>query len=261
MTRVRSSVTHDADLDVKIRVFDTPEDSAQAVAQRFAQQIRSRPDTVLGLATGRTPVRLYAELRRLHSEGAIDFSRVETFNLDEFAGVAADHPGSFRRFMQAHLFDGVNVAPSRIHFLDGLAADLDAECDRYEAAIERRGGIDLQLLGIGANGHIGFNEPGAELVARTHRVARPPGTRRDNAALFEGDPARVPAEALSMGMGTILKASAIVLMANGERKARCVERTINGPLTTTLPASFLQTHRQVEVYLDRGAASLLRLRP
>jgi glucosamine-6-phosphate deaminase len=246
---------------VKISVFDTAEESARALAQRLANQLRARSGTVLGLPTGRTPVRLYAELRRLHQQGDVDFSRVETFNLDEFAGLPADHPGSFRRFMQTHLFDEVNLAPSRIHFLNGLAADLDAECDRYEAAIEQRGGIDLQLLGIGANGHIGFNEPGDELMSRTHRVTLHPGTRRDNAALFDGDVARVPAEALSMGMGTILKSAAIVLMANGERKARCVERTVNGPLTTKLPASFLQTHRQVELYLDRAAASQLRLRP
>jgi glucosamine-6-phosphate deaminase len=216
---------------------------------------------VVGLPTGRTPVRLYAELRRRFEHGEIDFSRLQTFNLDEFAGVAASHPGSFRRFMHTHLFDGVNLDPAHIHFLDGMAADLDAECNRYDSLIEQAGGIDLQILGIGANGHIGFNEPGETLVARTHRVTLHPGTRRDNAAAFGGDPARVPAEALTMGMGAILKSAAIALMANGERKAQCVERAVRGPLTTRLPASFLQTHRQVDLYLDRGAASALDLRP
>jgi glucosamine-6-phosphate deaminase len=246
---------------LNINVFDTPEDSAQALAQRVAEQLRARPRTVLGLPTGRTPVRLYAALRRLHERGEVDFSAAETFNLDEFAGIDAGHPGSFRRFMQTHLFDGVNLDPSRIHFLDGMAADLDAECDRYETEIERGGGIDLQLLGIGANGHIGFNEPGDELVSRTHRVTLHAATRRDNAAPFGGDPARVPAEALSMGMGSILKSAAIVLMANGERKAQCVERTVHGPLTTRLPATFLQTHRHVDLFLDRAAAAGLGLRP
>jgi glucosamine-6-phosphate deaminase len=159
--------------------------------------------------------------------------------------------------MDEQLFAHVNLQPSHIHFLDGAAADLDAECERYEAAISAAGGIDLQLLGIGSNGHIGFNEPGETLIARTHRVALHDSTRRDNAALFGGESGRVPREALSMGMGTILKAGAIVLIASGERKASCVERTIRGPLTTRLPASFLQTHRRAELFLDRAAASRL----
>jgi glucosamine-6-phosphate deaminase len=159
--------------------------------------------------------------------------------------------------MDEHLFAPVRLDPSQIHFLNGAADDLDAECARYEAEIDAAGGIDLQLLGIGANGHIGFNEPGDELVARTHRVALHDVTRRDNAALFGGEPGHVPREALSMGMGTILKAAAIVLIATGDRKAACVQRTVLGPLTTRLPASFLQTHRQVELFLDRTAAALL----
>ena len=161
--------------------------------------------------------------------------------------------------MDEHLFAPVGMEPSRIHFLNGAADDLDAECARYEAEIDAAGGIDLQLLGIGANGHIGFNEPGDELVARTHRVALHDVTRRDNAALFGGEPAQVPREALSMGMGTILRAAAIVLIATGERKAAACERTVRGPLTTRLPASFLQTHRRVELFLDRAAAACPRL--
>ena len=223
----------------------------------MAEAIRERPTIVLGLATGRTPVDTYGELRRLHAAGDVDFSEASTFNLDEFAGVEPTHSGSFRTFMEKHLFSGVNLQPERIHFLHGTADDLDAECDRYEAEIAAAGGIDLQLLGIGANGHIGFNEPGDTLASRTHRVALAESTRRDNAALWGGDIARVPREALSIGMGTILKAGALILLATGERKATCVERTINGPLTTKLPASFLQLHRHVELYLDRGAASRL----
>lgn len=240
-----------------IRVFATPEESARALANRIADVVRDHPDVVLGLPTGRSPVETYRELQRLHADGHVDFSRARTFNLDEFAGVDATHSGSFRRFMDEHLFRGINLQPSHVNFLNGAAADLDRECERYEAAIDAAGGIDLQLLGIGGNGHIGFNEPGDELVARTHRVALHAMTRRDNAALFGGESGQVPREALSMGMATILKARVIVLIATGERKAACVQGMLRGPLTTRLPASFLQTHRHVEVFLDRAAASLL----
>ena len=242
---------------MELQLFDCAGEAAVALARRIADAIRRKPDIVLGLATGRSPVATYAELRRLSAAGEIDFSRVTTFNLDEFVGVPPSHPGSFRRFMDQHLFDAVNLSASRIHFLNGAAPDPDAECERYEAAIEGAGGLDLQLLGIGGNGHIGFNEPGDQLVARTHRVTLHDITLRDNAARFGGDPAQVPREALSMGMGTILRARQLVLVATGERKARCIERAVRGPLTTRLPASFLQTHRHVEIFLDRPAASLL----
>ena len=242
---------------MRIAVFETPDDVARAVARRVAQALAARPALVLGLPTGRTPIATYAELRRLHASGGADFSRASTFNLDEFAGVAASHPGSFRSFMDQHLFGGVNLAPERIHFLDGAARDLDAECGRYEADITAAGGLDLQLLGIGANGHIGFNEPGEELVALTHRVRLADSTRRDNASQFGGDRAQVPREALSMGMGTILKAAEILLIATGERKAQCIEQSVRGAVTTRLPASFLQLHPRVELYLDRPAASRL----
>ena len=242
---------------MEISVFDTADDLARAVANRIADQLRTNPRSVIGLATGGTPLATYGELRRMHAAGRIDFSQATTFNLDEFAGIDARHPGSFRRYMNVKLFDSVNLDPQRIHFLDGVAIDLDAECARYEDAIEASGGIDLQLLGIGANGHIGFNEPDETLAARTHRVRLHDQTRRDNAALFGGDLTQVPREALSMGMGTILKSRTIVLIATGARKARCIERAVNGPITTRLPASFLQLHREVALYLDRGAAELL----
>ena len=245
---------------MKIRVFEDAEDLGRAVANRIANQVKKNPGAVLGLATGGTPLATYAELRRMHAAGVIDFSLVITFNLDEFAGIDASHPGSFRRYMELKLFDSVNLDPRRIHFLNGAATDLDAECVRYEEAIASTGGIDLQLLGIGANGHIGFNEPDDTLAARTHRVRLHDQTRRDNAALFGGNPSQVPREALSMGMGTILKSRAVVLMATGARKARCIELAVNGPITTRLPASFLQLHRDVELYLDRGAASQLTRR-
>jgi glucosamine-6-phosphate deaminase len=242
---------------VKIHVFETSDDLGRAVAARIGDELRKNPSAVLGLATGGTPLATYGELRRMHAAGLIDFSRATTFNLDEFAGIDASHSGSFRRYMDMKLFDSVNLDAHRIHFLDGVADDLDIECERYEKEIEHAGGIDLQLLGIGANGHIGFNEPDEMLAARTHRVQLHNQTRRDNAALFGGDLSRVPTEALSMGMGTILKAGALLLIATGERKAACIEGTVRGPLTTRLPASFLQTHRHVHLYLDRAAASRL----
>src|SRR6185369_15202863 len=172
----------------------------------------------------------------------------------EFVGIAPDHPGSYRTFMQTHLFSRVNLRPDRINVLNGVAPDLEGECARYERAIEAAGGIDLQLLGIGTNGHIGFNEPARELVGATHRVHLKASTRRSNAALFGGSVDNVPREALSMGMATILRARRIVLIATGKAKARCVDRAVNGPITTRMPASFLQLHCEVELMLDEAAA-------
>jgi len=244
-------------VSVRITVLDSSDEVAASLADRVASMLRDRPDAVLGLASGRTPVDGYAELRRRHAAGDTDWSRASTFNLDEFAGVDARHPGSFRQFMERHLFEGVNLRTERIHFLDGVAADLNAECERYEAALAAAGGIDLQLLGIGSNGHIGFNEPGEDLPVRTHRVRLMESTRRDNAMLFGDDPSRVPEEALSMGIGTILSARHIVLVATGEKKAACIREAASGRLTTKVPASLLQVHPDVELLLDRQAASLL----
>ena len=244
--------------DHRIHILDTPDEVAVAVAGHVADALGSRPRLVLGLPAGRTPVSAYAELGRLHTSGMADFAHAITFNVDEFAGIPLSHPGSFRTFMERHLFRLVNLAPERIQFLDGAALDLDRECERYEMAIEAAGGIDLQLLGIGTNGHIGFNEPADHLQGRTHPVKLAASTRRENAALFGDDPSAVPAEALSMGMGTILKAASIVLIAIGARKAECLERALRGPISTRVPASFLQVHRAVDVYADREAAARLR---
>jgi len=241
----------------RVLIFPSPGDVARELARRVGDALRHKPDLVLGLPTGRTPLLLYGELVRLHVTGEADFSRATTFNLDEFLGIPPDHPGSYRTFMRRHLFDHINVDPARTHFLDGTAGDPWQECERYERAIDAAGGIDLQILGIGTNGHIGFNEPATELEARTHRVTLRPETRRSNAALFGGDPEQVPAEALSMGMGTILQARKAVLLATGGSKARCVERVVTGPITTSLPASFLQLHRDAEIFLDEAAAKEL----
>jgi glucosamine-6-phosphate deaminase len=239
----------------RVTVFHNERGLARAAAERVAEALARNPRPVLGLPTGRTPVRLYRELVSLHAAGRADFSHATTFNLDEFLGIQPSHPGSYRTFMQQHLFDHVNLPPERIHFLNGASDDPDAECRRYEDKIAAVGGIDLQILGIGTNGHIGFNEPARELAARTHRVRLKAETRRANAALFGADPERVPAEALSMGMGTIMQARTILLLATGKSKARSVARLLDGIVTTKVPASFLQLHADVDILLDEPAAA------
>lgn len=242
---------------MRIRKFQTAATLAGVLARDIARVLAATPSVVLGLPTGRTPIPLYRELVRLHAANAADFSRVTTFNLDEFCGLGGADPRSYRAFMQRHLFDHVNIAPRQIHFLNGSARDVRLECARYDRAIERSGGIDLQILGLGLNGHIGFNEPGRALVAPTHSTRLTPATRRANAALFGHHPGRVPSSALSMGMATILGARRIVLVATGASKARCVARMLNGPVTTRLPASFLQLHANAEVWVDQAAAAIL----
>ena len=229
------------------------------MAARLADALEANPDLVFGLATGRTPIALYDELARLSVSRALDWSAATTFNLDEFVGIGPEEPGSYRRFMQEHLFQHTNLRPERINFLVGTA-DPDEECRRYERAIARAGGIDIQILGIGTNGHIGFNEPAPGLEARTHRVTLTLETRRSNAALFGGRLDQVPAEALSMGMATILQARMLILLAHGQRKAQVVAAVVDGPLTTEVPASFLQLHHDVDLILDTEAASELESR-
>jgi glucosamine-6-phosphate deaminase len=240
----------------RVTIFHDAATAARVVAARLATALQQKPSLVLGLPTGKTPVALYKDLARLTASRGLDWSGATTFNLDEFIGLSAAHPGSYRRFMEEHLFAFTNLRPERINFLNGMA-DPAAECRRYEDAIGAAGGIDLQVLGIGTNGHIGFNEPGRELQSRTHRVALTESTRRSNAALFGGDVAAVPREALSMGMATILQARSVILMANGRTKASCIERVVHGPLSTDLPASFLQLHHDVEIMLDEAAAEQL----
>src|SRR5437773_5306426 len=194
---------------MQVRIFPDADAVARVLARDVARQLARNRHLVLGLPTGRTPIPLYREVVRLHRAGRADFSRAITFNLDEFLGLRGSDPRSYRAFMQRHLFGHVNVAPRRIHFLDGTARDVARECLRYERDIDRAGGIDLQILGLGANGHIGFNEPARALAARTH-VARLRGaTRRANAALFGGRLAGVPHEAFSIGMATMRYASRV----------------------------------------------------
>jgi glucosamine-6-phosphate deaminase len=243
---------------MQIRIFDSTPEVAAGLAERIAGIVFDRPESVIALPTGRSPLATYEALGKLCADGKADFSRTSFFALDEFVGLPEGHPASFRAYLERHLFPVVNFNRRRVRLLDANAADLDAECRAHELAIQEAGGLDLCMLGIGANGHIGFNEPGDVLGARTQRVTLHMATRRDNAAAFGGKINQVPREALSMGMATLLNARTIVLVATGKEKAGCVEQSVRGPLTTRLPASFLQTHRDVEFYLDREAASLLR---
>ena len=243
--------------DPRVTVFPDEQTAARVVAVRLANALQEKPDLVFGLATGRTPIALYDELARVTISRNLDWSAATTFNLDEFVGLGPEDPGSYRRFMQEHLFRHTNLRPERINFLVGNA-DPDAECDRYERTIAAAGGIDIQILGIGTNGHIGFNEPAPGLEARTHRVTLTTETRRSNAALFGGRLEQVPAEALSMGIATILHARQILLIATGEGKTSIIARLVRGPVTTEVPGSFLQLHSDVEFLLDEAAAAGLR---
>jgi len=239
-----------------VTIFETATEASRALARHVADTLRRTPDLVLGLPAGQTPVETYTELGRLHSAGEADFSHATAFLLDEFVGLDESHAGSFRRFLTEHLLSGINLNPNQTHSLNGVAPDPDSECERYEETIAAVGGLDLLLLGLGVNGHIGFNEPGQTLAARTHRVTLLDSTRAENAGPF-GGAALVPTEALSIGIGTILRADTIVIIATGARKASAVAGMLRGPVTTTLPASFLQLHRRVEAYLDRAAAAAL----
>lgn len=214
--------------------------------------------TVLGLPTGSTPVGVYRELIRLHKEAGLDFSRVITFNLDEYFGLSHDDPHSYRRWMKETFFDHVNIRPENIHIPDGAISEESAAdyCSEYEASIRRAGGIDLQLLGIGRTGHIGFNEPGSTRNSRTRLTTLDPVTRRDAAGDFYGEE-NVPQQALTMGVGTILEARKIVIMAFGEHKSAIVRRAVEGDMTDAIAASFLQKHPNTTFILDRAAANEL----
>ena len=240
-----------------IQRFDDEEALASALATRVLECIIANPAVVLGLPTGRTPLAFYRELRERSGGNKIDWSRVRTFNLDEFVGLEKKHPGSYHAYMCRELFDHVSIDPANTHIPDGRAGDLKAECRRYEAAIAAAGGIDLQILGIGTNGHIGFNEPADGLCAHTHIAELEQKSRESNAQLFGGDWRAVPERALSMGMATILGARNVVLMATGEKKADAVHGLVEDLITPKLPASFLQVHTRVTVMLDRAAASRL----
>ena len=247
-------------------VFGSAGEAAAALAAECAALIRGRQaagqTVVLGLATGGTPIPFYEELVRLHREEGLDFSGVTTFNLDEYLGLAPEHPESYRAFMRKHLFDHVNLAPDKTHLPPGIveAGGEDAACADYENSIREAGGIDFQILGIGRTGHIGFNEPGSARDSRTRMVHLDPVTRQDAAPAF-GGLEHVPTHALTMGCATILEARALRLMAWGEKKAGIVREAVEGPVTDAVTASFLQLHDNARFLLDQGAATALRGSP
>jgi glucosamine-6-phosphate deaminase len=240
---------------LKVRVHRSAEDLAGALAHETAAAIDRRPDLTLGLPAGRTPILLYRELARISHERPLDWSCVKTFGIDELVTPPGDRPQPYAQFLQDHLLSLLNLQPAHINSLDGRADDVAAECDRYERAIAAAGGLDLVILGIGVNGHIGFNEPAPALEARTHLVTLSADSRDANAWLFEDQPEKAPTTALSMGMATILGARSIVVMATSALKAAAVAAMVNGGVTTTVPASFLQLHADVTILLDGPAAA------
>jgi glucosamine-6-phosphate deaminase len=222
--------------------------------------VRRKPDCVLGLATGSTPIATYTELIRLHREEALDFSKVTTFNLDEYVGLSPDHPQSYHVFMAEHLFRHINISPQRIHIPNGMAKDVPTECEHYESAIRSSGGIDLQLLGIGSDGHIGFNEPSSSLASRTRIKTLTTRSREDNARFFGGDLAQVPMHCITMGVGTIMECRQVLLLAFGARKAQAIADAVEGPITAMNPASILQMHPVAKALIDEPAGGSLKRR-
>jgi len=241
---------------MNVTIFKTTEEIGQAAGLVFAAQILRKPTTIMGLATGTSPIPLYQYLAELCQKGILDFSQVSSYNLDEYVGLAGDHPQSYRYFMDKYLFNNINIKTENTHLLNGLAADTAAECVAYDAAIESAGGLDIQILGIGNNGHIGFNEPDTVFTPETHKVELTESTIQANARLFD-HVSEVPVSALSMGVGAIMKAKTIVLVATGAQKAVAVKRMVQGPVDPDCQASVLQLHKNVSVFLDEAAAAML----
>ncbi|MBN1587563.1 MAG: glucosamine-6-phosphate deaminase [Candidatus Omnitrophica bacterium] len=232
------------------------ESMSKLAAEIIADVVRNKPNAVLGLATGSTPVGTYKELIRMHKEEGLDFSKVTTFNLDEYVGLPPEHDQSYRYFMNEQLFNHINVDKKNTHVPDGMADDIPAWCAWYEEQIKKAGGIDIQLLGIGGNGHIAFNEPGSSLGSRTRVKTLDEGTISDNARFFKSID-EVPRYAITMGIGTIMDAKTLVLLANKENKAKAILDTIEGPITANVPATVVQLHRDALIITDKAAASKL----
>ncbi len=242
---------------MEVIIKDTPQECAKAGAGIIAKAMGQKPNFVLGLATGSTPVSLYKELIRRHREEGLEFSNCTSFNLDEYIGLAPDHPCSYRRFMQEELFDHIDMRPENTNVPNGLAEDIRAECASYELAIKAVGGIDVQVLGIGTDGHIAFNEPGSSLGSRTRIKTLTAKTREDNARFFDSMD-DVPRHCITMGVGTIMECEKLLLFAFGESKAEIIAKAVEGPVTAMVPASALQLHRDVKILLDEPAASKLK---
>lgn len=237
-----------------VHVYQTPKKASLAAAQLFAAEILRNPEAVLGLATGSTPVETYRQLAKWHQEGLLDFSGCQSFNLDEYVGLAPDHPQSYRRFMDEQLFHHINMKATFVP--SGIAENLKAECRRYDRAIEKAGGIDIQFLGIGHNGHIGFNEPSSKFTYGTQIVNLTESTINANKRYFDSEK-DVPRQAISLGMGGIMRARQIVMVALGKGKAKAVKQMLKGDIDPQVQASILRLHPNCTVILDEEAASLL----
>ncbi|MCD7722867.1 MAG: glucosamine-6-phosphate deaminase [Clostridiales bacterium] len=241
---------------MNILIFTSKNEIGTAAGNYIAASVTENPKCTLGLATGSTPLEAYAQMIKLYESGAVDFSGVTTFNLDEYAGLDETDENSYHAFMHKNLFDSINVLPENINFLDGCAPDLESECSRYEEKIENCGGIDMQLLGLGSNGHIAFNEPAPAFENATHPVKLKESTINDNARFFDSKDS-VPKMALTMGIGTIMRAKKILIIATGKNKAAAVRSLIYDNPTPACPATVLQFHPNVTVMLDSSAAELL----
>lgn len=244
---------------MEIIIKDNGQAASEAAARVIARLVREKPTAVLGLATGSTPVMLYKELIRLHKEEQLDFSQVTTFNLDEYIGLPADHEQSYRRFMNENLFNHINIKMENTHVPDGMAEDVPATCAAYEQAIVDAGGVDLQVLGIGSDGHVGFNEPTSSFASRTRIKTLTQQTVADNARFFDDDESQVPHHCITMGIGTIMDARRNLLLAFGAGKADAVAATVEGPVAAMMPASILQHHPDAKIFADEAAASKLAL--
>jgi len=243
-------------MPIKILIEKGYNELSKKAAKIIASIIRNKSNLVLGLAAGDTPVGCYCELIRMHREEGLDFSNVMTFNLDEYIGLTRDHPQSYLYFMNETLFRHVNIRMENTHFLDGMSEDPQRTCKEFEEAIKRAGGIDLQLLGIGSNGYIAFNEPGSTFDSGTRVVSLSEQMIKDNSRFFKSID-KVPRQALSMGIGTIMEARKIILLASGAGKADAVAKSVEGPVTINVPASILQRHPECIFILDEKAASKL----
>lgn len=239
---------------MRIVVARDYEQMSRMAAIVVASRVILQPNCVLGLATGQTPLGLYRNLVEFHRHGDLDFSKVTTFNLDEYVGLSPEHPCSYHSYMMENLFRHVNIPPENRHIPRGDVPDLEAECLRYEEAIRAAGGIDLQILGLGVDGHIGFNEPDVKFEGSTHVVRLAPSTIQVNSRYFPS-PQEMPRLAISMGIKTIMKARRVLLLASGVEKARAVRGTVIGEVSPDLPASILQLHPNATIIVDRDAAS------
>lgn len=243
---------------MNIQICSNPLAAAKLTAELIARELAANPRLVLGLATGRTMEGVYRALVHLHNSQRLDFSRCRTFNLDEYVGLPPEDPQSYHFFMKERLFNRVNINPRHAHLPDGMSRDLAMECAAYEKKITDAGGIDLQILGIGMNGHLGFNEPHSDFDSRTHVQSLSLATRMQNAPLFP-DPDAMPRRAVTMGVGTIMEAHQCLLLATGRDKADIVARAFQGPVANSITASVTQTHPRFTVILDAEAATKLDL--